>query len=250
MYYLTDMKEEDVDFVIAVSVGAQNTPSFKRISLELLDKHPVSATGYSFLTYNSGVKAINTFQTTYSSNAQVKNVIENIQPRAGVSSRLDLALTEAKKLFANGSGSRPHARKVVVIYTDTEPTGDDGGDAVAKTAKAMEDEGIQIIVVVLNMSSVPQVCEVITPNKESVIPTTDGEDPKEVVKKIDNVLKEGMSGKMWFVCVARFQSDFNLFISKVKLPVCKPLKLQYQRVCFPPYYDTCWENFLEHEDVL
>ena len=167
--------------------------------MELLDKHPIRDTGYSFLTYNSGVKTINTFQTKYSSNSQVKNVIENILPRAGMSSRLDLALAEAKQLLTNGSGSRPQAKKVVVIYTDTEPTGDAGGVAAAKTAKAMEAEGIQIIVVVLDMKSVPEVCEVVTPNKESVIPTTGDEDPEKVVEKIDEVLKGGMFEQVWFV---------------------------------------------------
>ena len=186
------MKGEEYDFVIAVSVGSQNIASFKKISVELLDKHPIRDTGYSFLTYNSGVKTINTFQTKYFSNSQVKNVIENILPRAGVSSRLDLALAKAKQLLTIGSGSRPQAKKVVVIYTDTEPTGDAGGVAAAKTAKAMEAEGIQIIVVVLDMKSVPEVCEVVTPNKESVIPTTGDEDPEKVVEKIDEVLKGGM----------------------------------------------------------
>ena len=181
-----------MDFVIAVSIGPQNIPSFKKISLELLDKHPVSETGYGFLTYNAGVTTMKNFQTKFSSDSQVKQIIENqILPRVGISSRLDLALAEAKKLFANGSGSRPHAKKVVVVYTDREPTGDTGGTAAAKLSKDMEEEGIQIVVVVLDMSSVPKTYEVITPNKESVIPTDSGESPKEVVTKIDNLLKEG-----------------------------------------------------------
>ena len=186
---------------MAVSVGVENIPVFTQIGLEFLDKHPISETGYSFLTFNSGVNTISTFQTKYSSDSEVKGVIENMLPRAGISSRLDLALAEAKKLFANGSGSRPHAKKVVVIFTDVEPTGDTGGSAAAKIAREMEDEGIQIIAVVLNMSSVPETCEVVTPNKESVISTNSSETPKEVVKKIDNVLKEGRSEKMWFLLV-------------------------------------------------
>lgn len=180
-----------MDFVIAVSIGPQNIPTFKKISLELLDKHPVSETGYGFLTYNAGVKTIKNFQTKFSSDSQVKQIIENILPRVGISSRLDLALAETKKLFANGSGSRPHAKKVVVVYTDREPTGDTGGTAAAKLSKDMEEEGIQIVVVVLDMSSVPKTYEVITPNKESVIPTDDDGSPKEVVTKIDSLLKEG-----------------------------------------------------------
>ena len=190
------MKGEEHDFVIAVSVGSLNLPTFKKISLELLDKHPISETGYSFLTYNSEVKTISNFQTKYSSDSQVKNVIENILPRVGMSSRLDLALAEAKKLFANGSGSRPHAKKVVVVYTDKEPTGDVKGAAAGNTAKEMEDQGIQVIVVLLKMSSVPEVFEIVTPNKESVVPTSGGEDPKAVVKKIDDVLKGGLFNEM------------------------------------------------------
>ena len=186
---------------MAVSVGTQNIPMFTKISLEFLDKHPISETGYSFLIYNSGVKTISTFQTKYSSDSEIKGVIRNILPRAGISSRLDLALAEAKKLLANGSGSRPQAKKVVVIFTDVEPTRDTGGSAAAKVAREMEDEGIQIVAVVLNMSSVPETCEVVTPNKESVISTNSSENPKEVVKKIDNVLKEGRSQKLLFVVV-------------------------------------------------
>lgn len=187
--FSTEMKEDEYDFVIAVSLGARNMPHFRKISLELLDKHPISKRGYSFLTYNSGVKTINTFQKTYSSDSQVKSVIENLPSRVGSTSRLDLALAEAKMLFTNGSGSRPHAKKVVVIYTDQEQTGD---DAAAEISKAMEGEGIQVIVVVLNTRYVPPFCEVVTPNKDSCIPTTTDEEPNEVVGKIDNVLKQGM----------------------------------------------------------
>ena len=197
-FCFTALKGEEVDVVMAVSVGAQNIPMFTKISIEFLDKHPVSETGYSFLTYNSGVKTISTFQTKYSSDSEIKGVIENILPRAGISSRLDLALAEAKKLLANGFGSRPHAKKVVVIFTDVEPTGDIGGSAAAQVAREMEDEGIQIVAIVLNMNSVPETCEVVTPNKESVISTNSSENPKEVVKKIDNVLKEGRSQKLLF----------------------------------------------------
>ena len=198
-FCFTALKGEEVDVVMAVSVGTQNIPMFTKISLEFLDKHPISETGYSFLTYNSGVKTISTFQTKYSSDSEIKGVIRNILPRAGISSRMDLALAEAKKLFANGSGSRPHAKKVVVIFTDAEPTGDTGGSAAAKVAREMEDEGIQIVAVVLNMSYVPETCELVTPNKESVISTNSSENPKEVVKKIDNVLKEGRSQKLFVV---------------------------------------------------
>ncbi len=183
------MKEDEYDFVIAVSLGAQNMPFFRKVSLELLDEHPISKTAYSFLTYNSGVKTINTFQKKYSSDSQVKSVIENLSSRVGSTSRLDLALAEAKKLFANSSGSPPNAKKVVVIYTDQEQT---GNDAAAKTSKALEAEGIQIIVVVINTRYVPPFCEAVTPNKDSCIPTTTDKDPDEVVDKIDEVLKGGM----------------------------------------------------------
>ena len=176
---------------MAISVGAQNIQSFKKISLEFLEKHPISEADYSFLTYNSGVKTMSTFQTKFFSNSQVKDVIESITSRSGSSSRLDLALEEAKKLFARGSGSRPQAKKVVVIYTDKEPTGDARGAAAERVGKEMEDGGIQIVVVLLNMTSVPETYEDVTPNRESVIPTHSEENPKKVVDKIDNVLKAG-----------------------------------------------------------
>lgn len=185
------MKGDEHDFVIAVSLGAENMPSFREISLELLNNHPISRTGYSFLTYNSGVKTINTFKQKFSSDSQVKNIIENLPSRVGLSSRLDLALAEAKKLFSNGSGSRPHAKKVVVIYTDQDQTGDTA--AATELSKVMEAEGIQIIVVVLDMVNPPPICEVVAPNKESVILIID-EGPKEVVDKIDKVLTEGKFG--------------------------------------------------------
>lgn len=189
-FKLSEMDEAEHDFVIAVSLNAQNMPYFRKIALELLNKHPISETGYSFLTYNSRVKTINTFRKKYSSDSQVKSVIEKLPSRVGRTSRLDLALAEAKKLFANGSGSRPHARKVVIIYTDQDQTGDDAAD---KTSKAMLAEGIQIIFVVLKMRYLPPICEVVTPNKESCIPTIK-EEPKKTVDKIDDVLKKGMLG--------------------------------------------------------
>lgn len=191
-FNFSEVKGYEHDVVIAVSLDAQNMPYFRKISLELLNQHPISETGYSFLTYNSRVKTINTFQKKYSSDSQVKSVIEKLPSRVGSTSRLDLALAEAKKLFANGSGSRPHAKKVVIIYTDQDQTGD---DAAGKTSKAMEAEGIQIIFVVLNMRYVPPACEVVTPNKESCIPTTTTtEELKKVVDKIDEVLKKGKFG--------------------------------------------------------
>ena len=183
----SEMDEDEHDFVIAVSLDAQNMPYFRKISLELLDKNPISKTGYSFLTYNSRVKTVNTFQKKYSSDSEVKSVIEKLPSRVGSASRLDLALVEAQKLFANGSGSRPHARKVVIIYTDQDQTGD---AAAGKTSKAMEAGGIQIIFVVLKMRYVPRICEEVTPNKESCIPTTK-EEPKKTIDKIDKVLKGG-----------------------------------------------------------
>ena len=189
-FKLSEMDEDEHDFVIAVSLNTQNMPYFRKIALELLDKHAISETGYSFLTYNSRVKTINTFRKKYSSDSQVKSVIEKLPSRVGRTSRLDLALAEVKKLFANGSGSRPHARKVVIIFTDQDQTGDDAAD---KTSKAMLAEGIQIIFVVLKMRYLPPICEVVTPNKESCIPTKK-EEPKKTVDKIDDVLKKGMLG--------------------------------------------------------
>ena len=174
-------------------------PHFRRISLELLDRHPISNTGYSFLTYNSGVRRIRTFQRKFSSDSQVKSVIEKLPSRLGFRSRLDLALADAKKLFASGLGSRPHARKVVVIYTDQEQTGSDAA-AAAEISKAMEAEGIQIIVVLLNMRNIPPICEVITPNKISIIPLKPDEGPKKGVDKIDEVLKGGMFGVNVVIC--------------------------------------------------
>ena len=191
LLFVTDAKGEEVDIVVAVSLGAQNMPAFKKISLEFLEKHPISEVGYSFLTYNSGVKTISTFQTKFFSNSQVKDVIESIPSRTGSSSRLDLALEEAKKLFTIASGGRPLAKRVVVIYTDKEPTGDVRGAAAEKIAKEMENGEIQIVVIALNMTAVPETYEVITPNRESVIPTHTKEKPREVVDKIDNVLKAG-----------------------------------------------------------
>lgn len=154
-----------------------------------MDKHPVSETKYSFLTFDSAVKLISNFQTKFSSESQVKTVIEDITPRIGVNSRLDLALKTAEQLLAN---SRKSSKKAVVIYTDKEPTGDAEGIAAGGTAKALEDQGIQIIVVLLNMSSVPETVGKITPNKKSVIPATGGKDAKNVVKKIGEVLKGGI----------------------------------------------------------
>lgn len=214
-----------------VSVGLRNMPFFKKIGIELLDRYPISKTAYSFLTYNSVIRRVHTFQTKFSSDSQVKAVMKNLPARLGSRARLDVALLEAQKLFAEGSGSRPHARKVVVVYTDREQTGSDLA-AAAKISKEMEQEGVQIIVVLLSMSNIPPICEVVTPNKISVIPTKPEEGPKEGVDKIDEVLKEGIlillmrigdlcSGSVKNVCVkgrnreSHFLSvDFVLFLGK------------------------------------
>lgn len=189
--HFSEEKGEEHDFVIAVSVGLRNMPFFKKMGIELLDRYPISRAAYSFLTYNSGIRRVHTFQRKFSSDSQVKAVVQNLPARLGSRARLDLALVEAKKLFTVGSGSRPHARKVVVIYTDREQTGSDTA-AAAKTSKEMEKEGIQIIVILLNMRNVPPICGVVTPNKISIIPSKPEEGPKVGVDKINEVLKEGI----------------------------------------------------------
>ena len=194
IFILAATKEKEHDFAIAVSVGPQNLAAFKGISKELVNRNPTSKTGYSIMVYNSGVTTLITFKDKLSSDDQMKSLIDRVPPRVGFVSRLDRALEEAKNLFANGSGSRPHAKKVLIIYTDTTPTVDE--DAVVKNSKSLEADGIHIIVVVLNMRSVPEACGVIAPNIKSVVPARRDKDPKDVTDMIDEALKTGVFGRV------------------------------------------------------
>lgn len=85
-----------------------------------MNLHPSSETKYGLIIFSDYPSTKKFFTEEYPNDEVLKRLIDSI-PKSSGGSVLEKALGEAKKVFAKGG--RPEAKKVLVVFTDTEPTG-------------------------------------------------------------------------------------------------------------------------------
>lgn len=115
---------------------------------------------------------------------------------------LGKALGEARKLFEKGT--RPEAKKVLVLITDNRsPTAD---QEIRNIAQPIQDSGIKIIAVVIGKEGDSEQLENAASSKQDVISVSKNKEPGDVAREI---MKKATDGKT------------NLFTCKAELPRAK-----------------------------
>ena len=93
---------------------------------------------------------------------------------------LGKALEEARKLFE--TGTRAHAKKILVLITDNKsPTTD---QEIRSLAQPIQDSDIKIIAVVIGEEGDTEQLENAVTSKQDVVGVSKDEDPADVGKKI------------------------------------------------------------------
>ena len=105
-------------------------------------------------------------------------------------SALDKALHKAKQLFVEDDGVRPGARKVLVVITDDDSSGDN--DAAKGIANDLTDRLVTIITVAVGDDVSQKDLESLTPTGGDSLNTTTDEGPGETGKQIIKTILKGM----------------------------------------------------------
>jgi hypothetical protein len=155
----------------------------KDIINEIIDQYGTYKFRYAVLTFGDKAVVQLKFDAKHPTDAELKRAIEFI-PRSLGGVNLDRALKESRNLL---NSARPKARKILVVVVDKRS--DNTLEELKAAAKSLEDDGIRIIPVAFGNAGDSNELGNVTPIKDDVVSTIDGDEPKTTAKKImDRVL--------------------------------------------------------------
>ena len=141
----------DLGFALSASASdaSKNFAKMKSVIESIIDQYSISRLKYGVVVYGDNAKTVIDFQQVFPKEEDLKQYLSSVTPETGGSS-LDKGLAQGEQLFASG-GTRPNARKVLVVFTDKKSTGNELM-ALAE-AKELRDQGIKVIAVALGSES-------------------------------------------------------------------------------------------------
>lgn len=185
-------KLPDIDLAFALGAASlrstRNFQEMKKIINEIIDEYGTYKFRYAVLTFGDKSIVKLKFDTKYPTDTELKRAIEFIS-KSGGGVDIERALKESRNLM---NTARPQARKVLVLVVDK--SSDNTLEELKAAGKSLEEDGIRVIPVAFGNAGDPNELGNVTPIKDDVIPTNDGDETKRTAKKImDRVL----NGKEW-----------------------------------------------------
>lgn len=112
-----DIPEIDLAFALSATAfdAAGNFRRMKEIVNYIIRRYGQDKIRYSVLIFGQGARIRIGFQDLIPNSDRLAAYISTLSKYRG-GPRMDLALAEARKLFVNGGGTRPGARKVSVLF--------------------------------------------------------------------------------------------------------------------------------------
>lgn len=180
-----------VDLGISLSASAadaaKNFDKMKSVILSIVDHYGTSRVRYGMVVYGDQAKTNIGFQQVFPKDEDLKRYLATIAPASGGSS-LEKGLEEGKELFRS-RGTRPNARKVLVVFTDRKSTGDE--QKAKDVARELKDQGIKVIAVALGSESDQTELKDITTDGRHVIPAKKTDDSGELANEVMTLAFQG-----------------------------------------------------------
>ena len=158
----------------------------KDIIKTMIDNYGTSRIQYAVITFGNVPITRISFNAALLDDKKLIELVDAVQRSSGA--LLDKALEKAKLLFE--TQGRSDAKKVLVVITDKKSSS--SLNDVKNQAKALEDDDIKVIPVVLGKESDGPEGTVITRNKENIIGIDEGDDPAVTAEII---LRKALKGK-------------------------------------------------------
>ena len=179
----------ELDLAFAISANARDAPDTFRKMKEVLKKIIGTLDNdkvhFSVIVYGSTATTPFRFGDRQPSIEAIRNIVDSLQ-RKTTGSALDKALVEVTEVFR--VSSRPGARKILVIITDSRST---GNDREAETfAEGLRKDGMEIITVAVGTEADPKEFSNIASEKYFIVqrPKSSGSDDlaDDILKRILN----------------------------------------------------------------
>jgi len=172
----------DLGFALSASAvdAAKNFDKMKSVINSIVDQYSISRLRYGVVVYGDDAKISIGFQQVFSKDEDLKRYITKLVPASGGSS-LDKGLEEGKELFRS-RGTRPNARKVLVVFTDKKSAGDE--NMAMAVAKELKNQDIKVIAIGLGSESDLTELKDIATDGGHVIPAKKTDDSEELANEV------------------------------------------------------------------
>ena len=141
----------DLGFALSASASdaGKNFAKMKSVINSIIAQYSISRIKYGVVVYGNDAKTVIDFQQVFPNEDDLKLYLSTAIPATGGSS-LERGLAKGEQLFASG-GTRPNARKVLVVFTDKKSTGNE--QMAQAEVKQLRDQGIKVIAIALGSES-------------------------------------------------------------------------------------------------
>lgn len=172
-----------------VSAQASNSFSYmKDVIMDIMQNYSTNLIHYAVVLYGDEPSVVLKFSDGVTDPDQLVNLMRSAPDVPG-DSALDKALHKAKQLFIEDDGVRPGARKVLVVITDDNSSGDN--EAEKGIANDLTDKLVTIITVAVGDDVDQKDLEGLTPTDGDSLNTTTDESPGETGKQIIQTILKG-----------------------------------------------------------
>ena len=173
---------QDVDVVFAISATARDYRRtfsvMKGVMKSIFDQLGVESIRPAIIVYGDSASVRLRFDEEITDIDELKRRIDNL-PRNTGTPDLNAALKMAQVVFA---GSRPNAKKVLVIITDDKS--DSKPWVITAGARQLEEEGIEVVAVGIGSEVDRKQLETTTPYKDNIITADKDDNTKDIANKI------------------------------------------------------------------
>lgn len=196
-----------IDLMFVLS--SQSSKSFKTFAYmkavvaDIMQNYSTNQIHYAVVLYGNEPFVILKFSDGVTDRDALVEMVSSASNVPG-GSALDKALQRAKQLFAEDDAVRPDARKVLVVMTDDESSGD---KEVAKgVAKDLIDNHVTIITVAVGGEAGHNELENLTPTDGDSLNTTSEKDPGETGEEIMRKIAEST----YFTVSIKLRESYSL----------------------------------------
>ena len=179
----------DLGFAISVtdSRTEQTYENMKNVVKYIVDTYGLASIRYAVLMFGNSARTYIPFSQTFPDKITLTTLLDSLPPLRG-GPDLRKALEEAKTLFDQAT-ARPDAKKVLAVIIDNKYIND--ASDIAKAAKVLEDDDIQVVPVGVGSNVDNEDLETITSNKQNIIKTDKDGEPSGLGEKIIQKIREG-----------------------------------------------------------
>ena len=188
----------DLGFALSASAvdAVKNFDKMKSVINSIIDQYSISRVRYGVVVYGDDAKTSIGFQQVFSKSEDLTRYLATIVPASGGSS-LEKGLEEGKELFRS-RGTRPNARKVLVVFTDKKSTGDES--EAKSVAKELRDQDIKVITIGLGSESDLTELKDVASDGRHAIPAKKSDDSEELANEVMALAFEGMFVPLQALC--------------------------------------------------